>query len=362
MVNRDFLETVDAAIHDYMHAGLTAPEVAEKHGISKATLRRHMRKRGLKLDPEETRRRKSAAGKKAAAQAGQRLKSPKCKKGCTCKRHKPPANRRYPVILGRKNCSRCKRFKHLHEYDARERDVEGIAIQWQSICKTCTRERCRISAGIRRTGKPYKARRFGAMTREQRNARKRERYREMMQDPKWAEERREYMRIYAEAKRREAGAERREKMIANRAPKSSIREDMVPLAPFQRWLEERLPVYAAAEVPTPGRPPGRPGMGGLATATGLAERTVFRFLEGRERSKTEKYDTGYREITEIPLSTVDRALMNEGSTDLWEIYPHLYDVSASDAGEIMSMDYLDSVDESEPVELVSNEELLALSY
>lgn len=65
----------------------------------------------------------------------------------------------------------------------------------------------------------------------------------------------------------------------------------LPIGPFREWMRERLAFYN-----------GEPGM--LAQATGLPERQVYRVLNEGES---------------VALDTVDRALINEGSTPLWAL-------------------------------------------
>lgn len=65
----------------------------------------------------------------------------------------------------------------------------------------------------------------------------------------------------------------------------------LPIGPFRDWMERRLAFYGGS-------------MELLAKATGLPDRQVRRVL---------------READSVALDTVDRALINEGSTPLWAL-------------------------------------------
>ena len=64
----------------------------------------------------------------------------------------------------------------------------------------------------------------------------------------------------------------------------------LPIEPFRKWMERKLDYYGGVEL--------------LAQATGLPDRQVRRVL---------------READSVALDTVDRALINEGSTPLWAL-------------------------------------------
>lgn len=66
----------------------------------------------------------------------------------------------------------------------------------------------------------------------------------------------------------------------------------IPVKPFRKWLEEKLRFYE-----------GSTGM--LALATGLDERQIYRVL--------------HNETKMVALDVVDKALVTEGSTFLWEL-------------------------------------------
>lgn len=82
-------------------------------------------------------------------------------------------------------------------------------------------------------------------------------------------------------------------------------DELLPLEPFQKWIENRLEVYESIE--------------DFASIIETSPRTILRWRTGREidRGKERKFD-------QIPLNTVDLALTREGSKGLWELYPELY--------------------------------------
>jgi hypothetical protein len=201
-----------------------------------------------------------------------------------------------PVVLGRKLCTakhhEGRRFIHVSFFEARERDSSGAVVALQSHCRTCNRINQRISKGIRRRGKPY-AKRAPALPREEINRRRREKHRDAMNDPDYVERRREYARIYTEGKRREAGVEPRE--FRNR--KAPGRYERLVAAPMSEWVRRNLPRYQ-----------GEPSR--MAAKCDVDEATI-------RRLRDQKVDV-------ISEDLADRILTRDGSTDLWEVYPHLY--------------------------------------
>ena len=205
------------AATEYLQGRLTQRQVANKHQVSYTTFRRYLRKNDLKLSREQRHEQHSRTMRRIISVRGGGQSHP-CPPDCNCKRHSHRRQRRSDtptVVLGRRFCSDCKHWRHLIDFHARERGIDGEPTAWQSICATCQRIRCRVSAGIKRRGKPFEPRK-PRMNHEQRLARARERYREYRKDPEWLELRREYERIYAEARRREQGIPRDEVRIARR--------------------------------------------------------------------------------------------------------------------------------------------------
>src|SRR3954454_16657678 len=286
----EFLLTIDGAIAEYLN-GSTQLEVCKRYYISRATLGRHLQKRGVSLSPEEKIRRRVEGARKKRSK-----KRKRCPAGCMCWKH--TANRsnvKHEIILGRKNCARCTRWRSILDYYVRTHDVDGNPLGFQTICKACQAEVSRVSAGMIRRGKPYQKRK-PPMTKGQKAAKRRRRYKKLMKNPEYAADRREYARIYAEAKRREAGVPVREKTIANREIEESPRLSTVPL---KRWIEHKL----------------NNGYKGNLGALALACKSDSSLLN---KIRTDHFAS-------VSVSMVDSMLLSEGSTNLPELYPHPYD-------------------------------------
>lgn len=82
-------------------------------------------------------------------------------------------------------------------------------------------------------------------------------------------------------------------------------DELLPLKPFQQWIENRLEVYESIE--------------DFASIIETSPRTILRWRTGREVDRGKE-----RFFNQIPLNTVDVALTREGSKGLWELYPELY--------------------------------------
>lgn len=328
----DFINRVDKAIADYMD-GDTQSAASERYGIAASTIGRHMRQRGLKLSREELRARRQQAGKTTQRLYRDRvLHNSPCPAGCTCGKHKPNTNNlKNPVILGRKNCSKCYRWRSILDFYVRDRDEDDNPLGFQTTCKICTGEITRRNQGIRRRGKPYQKRK-PPLSEEERRAKRRELHRWKMENvPGYAEDRREYHRIYAEGKRREAGVPRRDAMIEKRNVGGAKGDPKLPLVPFQQWIKERSAHYARVEG-IEARGEEVAGIGHLAYLCGVSERLLRRHINGYEIDR----DGRRREITHVALSTVDKCLTNEGTTLIWELYP-----GNDDSSYVLDTDDLD---------------------
>lgn len=281
------------AATEYLHGRLTQGQISNKHQVAYSTFRRYLRKNGLKLSREQVAEQHSRTMQRVAARDG--AQSHPCPPDCTCKRHHNLRRRRSgtpTVVLGRRFCSDCKHWRHLVDFHARDRDVNGDVIAWQSICSTCQRIRCRVTAGIKRRGKPYEARR-PRMSHEQRLARARERYQEFRKDPVWLELRREYERIYAEGRRRQNGVPRADARLDRR----DIGPDAyIPVDPFSLWMEERRPFYES--------------WADFAAACGVSERALFRYRSDANGHRQSNVTAGF----------VDRVLQHEGSMTIVTLY------------------------------------------
>jgi hypothetical protein len=88
----------------------------------------------------------------------------------------------------------------------------------------------------------------------------------------------------------------------------------LPAEPFREWLKERERIYTAAypESLEGARKGSLPR--GFAEYVGVPSRRLWGLRYG---------DNGQQQES-VALDLVERALMHEGSTDLWQLYPHLY--------------------------------------
>lgn len=282
------------AIQDHMRpGGISRSEASRKYGVSTSTLIRRLRIHGIKLSPEELKLRQKKNG-------AQTINRPRSLANLELGRKRERKNggsfnqgQKVEIILGRKNCTRCGRWRYINDFHVRERDFQtNEPISFQSNCKSCQRQIARVSKGLKERGKPYGVRKR-KMTHEERLEHRRNLYREHSKDPKFVENRREYARIYAEAKRREAGIERRNfnnKSLAGYG-------EMLPVEPMIHWIETKLNNGYQGNASL------------LAVKCGVDERVIRRLREEQEL---------------VGEDLVDRMLVEEGSTDLWEVYPHLY--------------------------------------
>jgi hypothetical protein len=127
----------------------------------------------------------------------------------------------------------------------------------------------------------------------------------MEEDPELARLIKEDAKFIEDAERREQG------LPPVEVKKSSYRRDskseLLEIGPFQEWIEKRLTAYDSIDT--------------FAMLVETSARTVHRWRTGREVDKRGKE----RIINKIPLNTVDIAITREGSTNLWELYPELYE-------------------------------------
>lgn len=233
-----------------------------------------------------------------------------------------------PVVVGRRICNGpCGRWRpivdFIHKADARADQGRYIA----GLCSYCNKAygkrwyQSNRDAHIARQKRwkaenPHLVARYKEKERIKRRTpeereKERIRQRKRWRDPEMARRLRAYYREY----RREVRAmKRHEALVAvgeTRQHKNPTISGMVPLdermplEPFVAWIESKLEVYV-----TPGA---------LAKACGTTERLLYRFRKG--------------EADYAPLSTVDALLTNEGTTQLWELYPSLFE-DESDQSQI----------------------------
>ena len=113
---------------------------------------------------------------------------------------------KYPT--GRKHCGRCRRWRPVSDFSVAQWEDyrRECPHKLQSRCQCCERVRVRTLHGHHQrqnfNPNPPGTPEWHAWRRD----RKRERYHELRKDKEWVELRREYYRIYGEAKRHENSA------------------------------------------------------------------------------------------------------------------------------------------------------------
>ncbi len=171
-----------------------------------------------------------------------------------------------------KRCARCGEVKPWSAYRSRTRWEDGSTRTVRPYCRPCENA-YRIELGI--------------------NARAARAYRERKkrEDPDFMQRCRDIRRMDYAMK---AHAEGRSYTPIVRAVEHE-RGLRVPIGPFRDWLRERLPHHET--------------LGELADAIASSERALYRWLYEHQN---------------VIVDNVHRALVAEGSTELWELYPDLY--------------------------------------
>lgn len=136
----------------------------------------------------------------------------------------PMAYRANPIVLGRKFCAECGRWRPVHDFSPAKRRGGGLC----SYCRACANRKARAW---------YHA----------------------AHPPEWWELRREYSRIYQQAKRREVGIP--EAKRNGHAPRG--RRDFLPVEPIVAELRFWDGTFE-----------------GLARASGVPARTIYRLRHG----------------------------------------------------------------------------------
>lgn len=126
-------------------------------------------------------------------------------------------------VCGRKFCTCCGRWRLLLDFDVDKRSKRGVPIYWQPRCHTCHNSMRRIRLGTRRK-EPGRAPREVVLARQKRFRDERRR------DPERLEKKREYDRMWNEARRRRDGIpERRWGPEARRGDPTRERVSNVPI-------------------------------------------------------------------------------------------------------------------------------------
>lgn len=215
------------------------------------------------------------------------------------------------IIAGRKNCKTCGCWRPVSDFSVSQwQDSKKLVPKYlNSSCHTCGRIKVRKkSTDLTGNSGPYKRWVTSGMTEAEREEhhrkRRAQRRRERLKDKHYAEDLKERKRFYEDKRRRERGLPTKE--VEPSTYKRAKDDDLMPIAPFQAWIESRIEVYGSIE--------------DFAIAVHTSPRTVLRWRTGREIGKNGKE----RVFNKIPLNTVDLALTREGNYALWELYPELY--------------------------------------
>ena len=193
--------------------------------------------------------------------------------------------------MGNKMCSRCRQKKPYKHF---------------ASCKKCREHSIEFKRKLR-SGE-HTPRPKGALTYKEKMAiTKRERAawrKRMEEDPELALLIKEDAKFIEDAERREQGLATLE--VKKSTYKRACAQDLVPIEPFQEWIENRLRVYSIEE---------------FSLIIETSPRSVHRWRTGKEVDKKGRL----RIIGEIPLHTVDTAITREGNNALWELYPKFYE-------------------------------------
>lgn len=195
------------------------------------------------------------------------------------------------IVCGRRFCIGCRRWRLVMEFAVNRHWPDGSPRYLFSRCKTCDRLRKREAHG-------YQPKRWVSEEEKARCIREyaEVRLRRRREDARWAEERREYERIYKDMQRRRDGIP--ERQFRNRGPRAPDLEPARRLVavPFSAWLREREGEYDDRVH--------------MARALGMDDSLLGKLLEDRKPA--------------VSIDTVEHALVREGSTFLWQLYPDLY--------------------------------------
>lgn len=213
------------------------------------------------------------------------------------------------IIVGRRNCNHCKRWRHVLDFGVRTwwDKEKTVPRYFYARCRTCERQRGRIkNARMAGRDRPYGRREFPDVRPEARRARARAGDRRRRQSAEYRDNLREYQRIWTNSQRREQGVPKRntrKPLPASNGYRSTNNTDIkLPLEPFAKWVLEGY----------------RGSTSQLARAMGVDEARVRRYAKGFSYGSNGKVYL----VTDVTINFVDKALVKSGSgLHLWDLYP-----------------------------------------
>jgi hypothetical protein len=290
---QEHVDLLHRAAQDYMTSSLSRAATAKKFGFKKPVFDRFLDAQGYTLTTEqyaakmrgrtitEETRRKIGESRRKTATAYAFMPLPISKK-CN-----GPCGRTLPG--GEDGMFYVRRGQAVHpETGERSRYLD-------SYCKECSVERVRI----------YR----GNLTDEERQAQDKAKYDRFIAKHGRAEIN-EYKRFMKQKAREEQGIQRAwGKGKLGRQGEGIVTDPKVPLFAVQAWVLERSAHYAAIDGFEALTAQDRtPGLVGLAKRCHVDQRRLYAIVEGSD------YPEG------VPLKTVDTMLVNEASTELWEVW------------------------------------------
>jgi hypothetical protein len=243
-----------------------------------------------------------------------------------------------PVVCGRRICARCKHWKHLIDFAYRKSGADHWILKFCLSCKRAVQRqhyyanRAGYLERIRNWKRKNPEKVAAYASQDAASGKRRAREERYYQNPANRLRRRKRNRLYKQAQRRAAGVpERQLKSAIHRyylaaieaqaehlrslAPPPQEKEPRLELAPFVGWIDKRLPAYQHS-------------LEQLSDICEVDPRRL-RTLRAGEYMK----DGKMRPVRTVGLDFVDRCLVNEGCTDLWEVYPDLYEDLPEDTSE-----------------------------
>lgn len=215
-----------------------------------------------------------------------------------------------PVVLGRKFCATCGRWRLLTDFHVSKRSASGTALYWFGSCQACSRVRKRERVGAR-------PRKYGRLSYEETLRRHKQRHeKRWASDPEYRRRRREDWRFAKEADRRRRGVP--ERKFGPKSKRSAGKDMDLPIAPFREWLR----AYVAEH-----RDPERDRVNDLPVAAydhlalamdvsrEAAERAVYRWLNENESVRLSKADAVLTKL--------------DSSARLYELWPELAEEAAA---------------------------------